>query len=65
LNPGWVDGDLDAASWGHAPKQVKFLCLMVILFQSIIEMIVTSRFACMPDLQYCEMNVDDGFPAVL
>lgn len=22
INPGWVDGDLEASSWGHAPKQV-------------------------------------------
>lgn len=28
LNPGWVDGDLEAASWGHAPKQVKVISFM-------------------------------------
>ena len=22
LNPGWVDGEMDASSWGHTPKQV-------------------------------------------
>jgi hypothetical protein len=35
LNPGWVDGDLEAASWGHAPKQVKFLTFMSIFFNIV------------------------------
>jgi len=36
LNPGWVDGDMDASSWGHAPKQVNILPKFITLFYNII-----------------------------